>query len=758
MAKAAAILLLSTFITQAFCLQCNTCHGEYDCLGENVTCEEPFASCTTSIRKAYVSFLEFQSVRKGCARQLNPLESVSLSSHLMSLSYQARYCAEDGCNNETYFVSHPAPNNHMRCHTCASQGAWCPEASRTQITCVGDQDQCMDLDITGKLGQYSNMKMKGCTNLQRCGDILSFYSGSRTISASCCDTPLCNTFTPDLNLRSQVTNGLECYSCVDEDGSGAGCSKEAMSKVQCTGIHNMCLEGIGNSRKAGQDFGIVTFKGCASPAMCHSSLLALVQELDNAEVMCCQGSLCNDRIVDGMVTAARVAPDSAGASAAPECATPVPTPAGVTPDPDCVYTDEEEEDMGAYIPAGGATAPGSHLEKETTHTPHEKEGHESAAAEGHAVAPHHDHSATGGPTVHEHLLGGASEGNVAAPTAVTDAERFAAGGSSHLDKSDSEAATSSSADHDNEVVLVPIIVPKKNLTAATTTSSSSSSSSGTSGSKEVLAASDADDAAEDEECEAEEEDATAGKPFVAAEEGHREGSFSTNPTESSHNAGVFTAEEYGSTPSASPGSTNPARGHTVHTHSSGGESAFHDGSPASHSPRPGPSMAGGSRPTSGEHLAAEGSNPRLAQPSGASSLDEVAESLLPIPYITQKDNESFIMEGKTEVGAPAATRGPAEAVLISGAGAGTPRPKIKRPCKRPGSQSRPGVNLLTLPEGSNLTPKEAATVNTTASLPSNARTLARNAGGKGTLESGVFGLMANPGLFLLTLLLAALFH
>ncbi|XP_063168396.1 urokinase plasminogen activator surface receptor-like [Candoia aspera] len=114
----------------------------------------------------------------------------------MSLSYQAHYCVEDGCNNETYFVSHPAPANHMRCHTCASQGAWCPEASRTQISCIGHQDQCVDLDITGKLGHYSNLKLKGCTSLPRCEDTLSFYSGGRTIHASCCNTPLCNSFTP----------------------------------------------------------------------------------------------------------------------------------------------------------------------------------------------------------------------------------------------------------------------------------------------------------------------------------------------------------------------------------------------------------------------------------------------------------------------------------------------------------------------------------------------------------------------------------
>nr|XP_056702316.1 urokinase plasminogen activator surface receptor-like [Euleptes europaea] len=153
MARTLAVLLLSVLLSQAFCLQCNTCQGEYDCAGETITCKDPWASCTTSVRKASVSFMDFQTVKKGCARQLFPYESISLNSHMMALSYQSRFCSEDGCNNETYFVSHPAPANHMRCHTCATQGPWCPEGARTQISCVGDQDQCINLDVTGHMGK-----------------------------------------------------------------------------------------------------------------------------------------------------------------------------------------------------------------------------------------------------------------------------------------------------------------------------------------------------------------------------------------------------------------------------------------------------------------------------------------------------------------------------------------------------------------------------------------------------------------------------
>ncbi|XP_061453138.1 uncharacterized protein LOC133370602 [Rhineura floridana] len=739
MARSLTILLLSALLNQVFCLQCNTCQGEYDCIGENVTCKEPFASCITSVRKAYVTFLEFQSVRKGCARQLYPHESVSLNSHLVSLSYQARYCAQDGCNNETYFISHPAPVNHMRCHTCASQGAWCPEAARTQISCNGDQDRCMDLDITGKLGQYSNMKMKGCTNIPRCEETLSFFSGSRTIHASCCDTPLCNTFTPDLHIQSQATNGLECYSCVDDDGSpGAGCFNKTISTVQCTGIHNMCLEGIGNSRKAGKDFGKITFKGCASPAMCQSSLLALVQELDNAEVRCCQGNFCNNRIVDGVMMEPGIPADSANTTEAVECVPP--TPAGLTPD--CIDTNGEENNtmVVAPIPAGVAPSAGGPIDREAVYTIIEKEGSESTVNESNAVSglPHRDHSVTAGEhTVNENIVDGYTEGHTVSPAGATDSEHMVMGGPSgatNVNKSEPGASTTSSGNHGNVVVLVPIIVPKKNVTSS---SSSSSSSSETSTSNNIVAASNNSDESEYEECEAEEEGVSTGDHFMAANEGNREGSASTDifhendtpgstvvpsrdisnvavllpggnyasPTESSHNTGVFAMEGHGSTDSpaaGAAGSTNVGHGHTAYGTDS--ESFAVDGTTA----RPGHSVTGA-------------------------------------PAVANANTM-------------ATTSSPAGTVLVSGAAAGTSRPKNKIPCKRPGSQSRPGVILASSPGAGGRVAEEGVRRNATTSLFSDAKNPARNAGGKVHLDSGAFGLVSSVGLFSLTLLLAALLH
>ncbi|XP_053124116.1 uncharacterized transmembrane protein DDB_G0289901-like isoform X2 [Hemicordylus capensis] len=653
----------------------------------------------------------------------------------------------------------------MAVTTRPTLGNWCPEAARTQISCVGEQEQCMDLDITGNMGQFSNMKLKGCANLLRCQETLSFYSGSRTIHASCCDTPLCNSFTPDLHVLSQATNGLECYSCVDEDG--IGCSEKVISKVQCTGIHNMCLEGIGNSRKPGMDYGLVTFKGCASSAMCQSSLLALVQELDNTDVLCCQGSLCNTRIVNGVVTEPKIAADSADTSERPECITP--TPSNPTPDPDCIYDDDED----SMVVAGAVPPPESHNDKETVHMTNEKEGRENYVAEGSTVSPR-DHSVTGEHMFHENLSGGSSESHAGSTTSVTNSEHVATGGSAaatDLDRSDSGAGTTSSGNHGNVVVLVPIVVPKN----ATRTTSSFSS-----GTVTTLATSDED--GDDEECEAEEEGAGTEQPFIAVNAGNaaspesnRESSFSPRPAvilrenESTRvpvgghsNAGVsVTGGHYdGATESTS-------HGHTVHSHGTAGESFISGGNPASHTPGPGHSATGSHgatnvEATGGTSFATGGNTPQPGHASSAPSEEHGTHTHLHVPYIMSRDKNSFLSEGNTEAGAPAetspkvliATSSPDKEVLVSGAGAATTaRPKNKKPCKRPGSPNKPEANVVPSSAANKRAAKEGIARETTNLMLSDTK-----GGGKVGIKGGAFGLSAHFGLFSLTLLLAALLH
>uniref|UniRef100_A0ACB8FRZ2 Uncharacterized protein n=1 Tax=Sphaerodactylus townsendi TaxID=933632 RepID=A0ACB8FRZ2_9SAUR len=657
---------------------CNTCQGEYDCVGETVTCKEPWASCSTSVRKASVSFMDFQTIKKGCARQLFPQESISLNSHMMSLSYQSRFCSEDGCNNETYFVSHPAPANHMRCHTCATQGPWCPEGARTQISCVGDQDQCINLDITGNVGPFSNMKLRGCANFPRCEDTLSFYSGTRTIHATCCDTPLCNSFTPDLHLHAQATNGLECYSCADGDGSGSGCSDKTISTVQCTGIHNMCLEAIGKSRKGNKDLGLMTFKGCASESMCQSSLLALVQELDSTEVLCCQGSLCNTRIVNGMVTESRVDPDSPDFSEDDECAAPSSTtsPSGQATRPGCVYRDEKGEVEVVHAP------PESHVDNGTSTAAHDgtlafnSTSHENEAIASNATSTllHPGNVAMDDHDSHEDLFTGYSDVETASPEGAKASGHVSTGVSSATTNLDKKVDITSASNHGNVVVLVPIIVPKR-TTAITT---ASSSSSGAINSKEVMGMSNNDEA-EFEECEGEDKGISTGEHFIASKERNAASTQSTENTVvhggDHSNAGVFTAERHGSTHApATAENTNVDNSHTVHSNG----------------------ITGG----------------------------------------------NF---------------NPDEEALVSGSSVGTTHPKNKTPCKRPGSQRPPGVNLMSSPEaekrvmGEHLTRNDA--IHPERSLPGKT-----HFPDKTNTYSAAFGLTANLGLFSLTLFLATLLH
>ncbi|XP_060640878.2 papilin-like [Anolis sagrei] len=775
MARFLAVFLLPALFNQAFCLQCNTCHGEYNCIGENVTCENPSASCTTSVRKAYVSFLEFQSVRKGCAQQLYPPESISIKSHLMSLSYQARFCAEDGCNNETYFVSHLPPANHMRCHTCASQGAWCPEIARTQISCSGDQDQCVDLTILGKLGQYSNVKMKGCASLKRCEDTLSFYSGRRTIHASCCNSPLCNTFSTDFHVLSEAPNGLECYSCVDDDGSGSRCSTQAMSKVQCTGIHSMCLEGVGNSRKAGRDLGLVTFKGCASPAMCQSSLLGLVQELDNTDVLCCQGSLCNNRIVNGKVTEARIPADSMDIEEAPACIKPSPAPSGVTPIPDCAYTEEKEDDSVVSVhPSAGI-----HIEKGTD--VNERENNEKLVTENNTMSHfshHDDDSITHKDTINENISEGSSQGNATSPSGVPESDLITGDGSSattNLDKSNPGASTASSGNHGNVVVLIPVVVSRRNNT--TTSSTTSSSTEATTGNR-ILGGSNANDEIDDEECETEVEGMTTGEHFMAAKESNHDGSTSTprstivpvgahsdagifvegtnqdasayhsSSNQGDHGAGVFTREGSAQVPATDSAGSYVDRGHNVHAHGRDDERFTVD---ANHTPRPGHSTVDNHGATSGENFFG-GSPP--PQPG------HVSDIVIPIPFVVSKDNDSFITKDNNvaNTNSPVSTSGPDRDMLVSGAGVGTARPKNKVPCKRPGSQRRPGAKLESSDATNKRISEDIFTRDGATSLFRDTKNSSHSGGGKDNPNSGSFSLLSNLSLFLLSLLMVALLH
>ncbi|XP_070620727.1 uncharacterized protein [Erythrolamprus reginae] len=726
MAKNLFMVLLLTFLSQVFCLQCNTCYGEYNCVGQNVPCEDSSASCTTSVRRAHVSFLEFQTVRKGCARQLYPLESFSMRSHLVTLSYQANFCAEDGCNNETYFISRPAPTNHMRCHTCASQGSWCPEGSRTQISCVGRQDQCVDLEITGKLGPYSNLKLKGCANLPRCEDTLSFYSGGRTIHASCCKAPLCNTFTPDLNLESQAPNGLECYSCVDGQGSSGACSKKSISKVKCTGVRNMCLEGIGNNRKAGKEETLVTFKGCASPAMCQSSLLELVQELEDTDILCCQGDLCNNRIVDGVITESRVPADSPENIEDIGCVTFDTKLSEPIPKPDCSYSDElDDSNIVVDLPGGGVLSLGNDTDKETIYVVNEKSENLVNKSNG-QPSSHHDHTLVGGKPYEENISGNSSESRETS-SSTGDSHTGSSGSSSPMTNLGTSNVTSSGKPG-GVALLIPFIVDK---TSSSTTSSPIKTT------------------AKCETCH------DAGGHFIATDEKDREGSPSSpgsgtplnisRSAEDMPNAGNFLKE----------GSNEESESYSSSTENIRNVSVL---AVEEHGPPPSPAtntsestnMEPGRGTYEGGNFIIDHSIPVSTPASRNASSDNLVGHVLPRFPVNSTVNSSFIVEDKTKANVSLAANanmsihnhGMGLAMALS-----TSRPKT--PCNETGCERK--INLMT-PSGA----EAEATGNASTPSFSDPKNPERNTAEKEEHNSGAPGLATNLGFFSLVFLLAAL--
>ncbi|XP_074837138.1 urokinase plasminogen activator surface receptor-like [Carettochelys insculpta] len=344
MAGGLTLIALLALLAPASGLRCKSCRGQFGC--SEVTCGDGETSCWTAVRSANVSFLRFQSVSKGCARGSRPDQELVLSSHLLALSYRARHCEGDGCNAASLEPEPDAPNQ-LSCRACTSHGSWCPQSARTELTCTGTQDQCLDLDIRGNMGKFANMKLKGCSSLPHCRDGLSFHTGSGAIHAHCCNTPLCNHFDPVFQAR--LHNGLQCYSCVGEDG--VGCNSNWTSTVSCVGEHNMCLEGIGRSHRGGGDPVLVTFKGCATPAMCQSSLLALVQELDEVEVYCCTGSLCNTRIVGGQLPK--------GEAQGPSRPTPPPTSSAQPPSLPGQYERQRSEATRGHRPMAAGSLAGN---------------------------------------------------------------------------------------------------------------------------------------------------------------------------------------------------------------------------------------------------------------------------------------------------------------------------------------------------------------------------------------------------------------
>ncbi|XP_014450215.3 uncharacterized protein LOC102564320 [Alligator mississippiensis] len=351
------LALLGALMVPAWSLTCKQCHGEFGCDVESeVMCAPGEDACRTAVRTAAVSFMQFQAVTKGCARGgARPEEALELRGHLFALATRTQHCAHNHCNDDVLLAAPPAAPNALHCHSCSVHEPGCPPTARTLLGCTGAQDRCFDLALRGVLGSFSDMRLKGCALLPGCDHgALGFDTGSGALRAQCCNTHFCNHQDSDLHLEAEAPNGLHCLSCLDQDGSGCPTDTDAGATVQCTGAHTVCLEGVGRTRRGTPSGTLVTFKGCATPAMCQSSLLALVQELDDTQVLCCNGSLCNRHLPRGVLVAASTAPQPTGVPNCMPC-TSTPTLPPI-PKPDCI---QEDNDHTGPRP-GTATTMGGH--------------------------------------------------------------------------------------------------------------------------------------------------------------------------------------------------------------------------------------------------------------------------------------------------------------------------------------------------------------------------------------------------------------
>ncbi|XP_075134243.1 uncharacterized protein LOC142209213 [Leptodactylus fuscus] len=143
-------------------------------------------------------------------------------------------------------------------------------------------------------GAAEDATLKGC-RIFTCSSSLGFSTQTSSVSVQCCNSSLCNDFNV-IHHQNTEANGIECYSC--NTVNDEGCSEEEVTKTQCYGALTSCINVIGTS-KDDELTTPIEMKGCATPNMCDSSFLPTLQYLRNANVQCCNGSLCNKVYKDG---------------------------------------------------------------------------------------------------------------------------------------------------------------------------------------------------------------------------------------------------------------------------------------------------------------------------------------------------------------------------------------------------------------------------------------------------------------------------
>ncbi|XP_040276199.1 hornerin-like isoform X1 [Bufo bufo] len=275
-------------------LKCYKCVGnDNECSPTEETCPGQNDVCSSSALHIDSFPCKVRKVFKGCINSTTTTNKLSISpSQLVTFSLQHETCNSDLCNK---IISDLDSNrNDLYCHSCISPEINCDSDKMNEMRCTGEQNLCVDMSVIGSFGDIADVSIKGCAHLPSCKENMAFSSQTSSVTIRCCNGNFCNSVI-EYEPEDKTPNGIQCYSCNTLDG--AECSPGKLDKAQCYGALTSCLHIEGTVTKDGRHIPTM-IKGCATPSMCDSSVLPLLQKLEATTVNCCNGSLCNNQSSD----------------------------------------------------------------------------------------------------------------------------------------------------------------------------------------------------------------------------------------------------------------------------------------------------------------------------------------------------------------------------------------------------------------------------------------------------------------------------
>ncbi|XP_068098093.1 serine-rich adhesin for platelets-like [Hyperolius riggenbachi] len=311
MERCLLLLCLVLSILPASSLKCYSCVGApKKCRLTMVTCPGSDDRCGTATMSVNTFPCQIQRVFKGCVNSTVSSKNTLISpSEAVTLSLREDTCTKDLCNKKTVPAPKEIPND-LYCHTCISPGKECDSANTSTMRCKGKQKQCLDARIMGTFGELADVSFKGCGDVGITSKNMMFSTNTSSLSVASCNENFCNSIAgpPAIN---KTLNGIQCYTCNTIEGET--CSPKTAEKLHCYGALTTCLEVAGVVVTDGK-LQPAVMKGCATPAMCNTSFLQLLQKIGSAKVQCCNGDLCNSRFTEDNLRASGYFPIGSASS------------------------------------------------------------------------------------------------------------------------------------------------------------------------------------------------------------------------------------------------------------------------------------------------------------------------------------------------------------------------------------------------------------------------------------------------------------